>query len=284
MQPKSKSAKLFVEITCMTSPYPGCSFMVGVPHVALAGSELKLQGSQTGEDIVPEAGVLPRLREIELIDGYRNYKIVRRDRRVFITFVDVFIDDPKEFYDYAKAEISRINRILGAALPNVSEIKAGEEVYASPDENVLSIVWRVPPTFATSPQVAIVEKQAIVDDWNAFLAEVNANGAERIFMLLDLEMVDPIARACIQLIGENAFPSLFKVYEIISKQYGGQHKVKQLGVANDRELSRFTDNAQSYRHANYELSTTHMDVMEAKLLMIKLLWFYVQDDNRPASN
>jgi hypothetical protein len=46
------------------------------------------------------------------------------------------------------------------------------------------------------------------------------------------------------------------------------------------EASVFAENAQVYRHANHELKKREMPLAEAKLFMLKLLWFYVGNPHR----
>ena len=275
MSEVNSNPSFFVEITCLTSPHPCKKLLVEVPRVTLAHAPFPLYGAFENQEIDVDRS-FPRVRELELLDGYRRYDIRKSsDKRWFISFKDVSFKDEPDFFQYARGEIARVNRVIGTTLPRAATIIVEDRVYVAVSDTQLTSNWQNAKQLAQAVQIEVVDEFKIVEEWNKFIGDIVNNPSKYLFGLLDREGIDPILTTCIQLISENSFQSFYKAFEVLAKHYGGHHKFVKLGLFTRGEISRFTDNAQASRHAHHRLSTKAMPFAEAKLFILHALRFYM---------
>lgn len=279
MEVEAKCPTFFAEISCVTSPVLGTPFVNDGPRVTLVGKPVQgMQFSAEGKEPTINSPYL-RIRELELINGYQNFDLRIAGGRHFIAFRGVSIAEPLQFYNFAKAEVARINRILNSIFPIAAEVHLEKTICVEKSRTSLQPYWEKDSPLVESAVFFVVSDQVIVDRWDIFLKGVVDNRPKAVFELLDLEQSSPVVAACVALISQNTFPAFYNAFEILAKEYGNQSGLIRVGPSSKKEISDFTDSAQSFRHANWTLGpkTKFLELPEAKLLIVGLLNFYIKD-------
>lgn len=276
----SKSAthpKLFVEVTCLSSPHPERRLTLEVPRIILANTPFNVYGSFGNQEIKTN-GSFPRIRELEFLIKYKNYDVkLSENKKYFVSFKNVAFKDREEFLRHAKNEMSRVNRVLGTVLPHAAKIFVEDVVYIAESPTQMRECWRDSKPLGETTPFSAVNEQELINRWNLFMEKVLEDPSEYVFSLLDKDGIDPILTTCTQLISEDTFPALYNAFEILLKHYGGHHKFIKLGILNEKQLKRFKDNAQVYRHAEHKLNTEVMHLMEAKIILVSVLRYYMKN-------
>jgi hypothetical protein len=275
----------YAEITCLTSPHPKKRFTVETARIQLVGMPFPVFGSYYGNEIQANLP-FPRVREIELLEGYPKYDVKRHtsECRFFISFKGLAFNDGNEFLAYAKKEIERANRIISAVLPpHAAPIKVEKVLYVADSENQMRPVTEDYET-GESVRMEVVNDVEIVNRWNEMVTDIVARRNEILFDLLEKESEDPVLEKCIGLIAENTYSSFSNALEILKECYGGHHKFIKMPGIDKEDVSVFGDNAQVYRHATHKLTKREMPLAEAKLFMLKLLRFYIENPVAPGAS
>jgi len=270
--------RLFAEMMCITSPTPDLPFISNGPRIHLVGRPIdSLQYSATGEES-QESSPYPRLRELEMIQKFPDYEIRVGLGRHFISFKNARLHDPLGYYEYAKDEVARINRVLNSLLPEAAEICLSRTLFQAESDTSLRPVWEKDVPICETAKIVVVEEKSVFCDWNAYIKEICKSEGRKVSRLLELERSNPTVGACVALTSQNTFPSFYMAWEIIAREFGGQAEVIKSGRVMRKNLSDFTENAQITRHSNKRLgvNTRPMGLPEAKMFVIKLLEAYIQ--------
>jgi hypothetical protein len=263
----------YAEITCQTSPHPKRRFTVEVPRMQLAGTPFPVVGSFYGNEPPPANPPFLKIREYDV----RKHT---SENRFFMSFKGLKFNDAEGFLRYTEKEIERANRVISAVLPPyAAPIKVSNELYVADSENQMKQItedYEIGETI----RFETVDNVEIVDRWNEVMKNIVERKDESLFYLLENESKDALLGKCIALISENTYSSFYNVLEILKEFYGGHHKFIKMQGIDKEEASVFAENAQVYRHANHELKKREMPLAEAKLFMLKLLWFYVGNPHR----
>jgi hypothetical protein len=258
----------FAELICASTALPG---QLDVPRIARVGMPIQPVIHPDSPSLDPPLVV----REVQVLTRVKHYYICNSGHRWFITFRNVYFRSEEEFYKHAVNEIARVNRAFGTLLPVACPIQVADVVYvASLEITELKPCWQKNNPISTSVEFAIVDDEKTYQAWEILIRDLIADQGLSLSRLLALEEKDPVVGSCMQLISEDTFVSYYKAFEVIRKKIGDENKLVKLNLASKSEISRFKDNSQVFRHANYTLNCKAMSKGEAKLFVLNLLRSY----------
>lgn len=214
--------------------------------------------------------------EIALISKFERYAVRHADGRFYIGFRDFNSADPEEFYRHASNEIARANKVIAASLPAACDIALMDVVYTTnPEMTDLKPHWKPPDVLAESPTIVLADEEDVAAGWEKMIEEAIGDGNNSIVGLMGLDERHPVVSFCISALSGENFPSYYRAFEALRREFGGEDALVGLGVLSRNEIRRFRDNAQARRHANHEISTKPMHEHEAKLVVLRMLKAYV---------
>ena len=260
----------YVEIICITTPHPDRRFTIDTPRVMQVGVS-------TNINFTFYAGVLrgdqsfPRVREIDLIIDYAKYNVVKSpEGRHFLGFPGATFSDFDDFLRHAQKEVDLANTAIGSLLPSSAPITITTAVYEATSPSKMGVI--LPEReLGKTPTVQVVDDPDLVARWNTNLYALLSSDPPAVLQMLDRLRENTVFEKCARLLNENTFSSYYNVFEIVREQLGGQQRLLRKTTVTKEQISRFTDNAQTFRHANHKRKTPEMTLAEAKLLLLDLI-------------
>jgi hypothetical protein len=212
------------------------------------------------------------LDKLRILLENSNSSIVYKDGQYYISLNESSeYSNASDVYIYCRLLLQKLNKVAAFCIDSYSPVNLGGCVIELEDdrESVSIFVSPAKATFYALPPKIFIGGQ-----------EVGESKESKVDNLLEVaKQFKPIDDA-LHFFSEPTWINMYKVYEVISDDLGGEHKLKNVNWVDKSDIDRFTGTAQSRqligddaRHAKakYIGPNKPMNIQEAKILIKTLM-------------